>query len=403
MNSLDKKYTVLLLSAPIGSGHRLAAQALEQRFCQQKNVQVLHGNVFDFFPHCLGSAFLRSYLWILGRCPWLYALAYKWGNQQGGSLWLRGLLNRSLAFLGSNYLNRVKPDAVIATHATPTGIMSYYKQKHPDIFLGAVVTDFTIHQWWQCQGVDAYFLADERLCKRIKVPAQVHAFGIPVRQQFLDNDRAECRSRYGWEQNQQVCLLMGGGEGLLPMAEILNGLQAAKIHNLHVVAITGHNQQLAEKLRNEFILQGKSQSTNGANCSDFDDDKQGFIGTDAVALDIPEIYGFREDVPQLMEGADMIITKAGGLTSAEVLASGLELIIYKPLPGQEQNNAAFLRDYYHVPIVNDIPSLIEAVKSKCVAGTNKAQAVEERKAALGRPLAAEQICACVLEKLTSRQ
>ena len=147
MHETRKKYTVLLLSAPIGSGHRLAAEALEQAFADRPEVEVIHGNIFDFFPQFLGKAFLGTYLWILKCCPWLYKLAYSWGNKQGGSLWLRELLNRLLAWLGGSYLRSVQPDAVIATHATPAGIIGYYKKQHPKLWLGAVVTDFTIHRW----------------------------------------------------------------------------------------------------------------------------------------------------------------------------------------------------------------------------------------------------------------
>lgn len=156
MHETRKKYTVLLLSAPIGSGHRLAAEALEQAFADRPEVEVIHGNIFDFFPQFLGKAFLGTYLWILKCCPWLYKLAYSWGNKQGGSLWLRELLNRLLARLGGSYLRSVQPDAVIATHATPAGIIGYYKKQHPKLWLGAVVTDFTIHRWWVCDGVDTY-------------------------------------------------------------------------------------------------------------------------------------------------------------------------------------------------------------------------------------------------------
>lgn len=59
MASCEKKYTILLLSAPIGSGHKLAAQALEQSFALADNVQVVHGSIFDFFPGSIGNAFLR--------------------------------------------------------------------------------------------------------------------------------------------------------------------------------------------------------------------------------------------------------------------------------------------------------------------------------------------------------
>lgn len=373
MTKEKKKYTVLLLSAPIGSGHRLAAEALKQVLSNNPEVEVVHGNVFDFFPHFLGSTFLRCYLWILGCCPWLYELAYKWGNSQGGSLWLRGLINRSLAWLGGGYLRRVQPDAVIATHATPAGIMCYYKQKHPEVFLGAVVTDFTVHKWWLCEGVDAYFVADARLKERITVSAQVEAFGIPVRQELQGNDYAACRAQYGWDKEEKVCLVMGGGEGLLPMEEILAALTAAHIDKLRLVAITGHNEKLAHKLQQRFV--GHTTKS----------------GSEANPV---EVYGFRQDVPQMLAGADMIITKAGGLTCAEVLASGLELLLYKPLPGQEQGNANFLQAHYGASVCQSLAALVAAVERVA----NAERPVEPKKPQ-GNPLAAEQICTFVLQKL----
>ena len=383
MSNIRKKYTVLLLSAPIGSGHRLAAEALREALSEQADVEVVHGNVFDFFPHFLGSTFLRTYLWILGCCPWLYELAYKWGNQQSGSLWLRSLINRSLALLGSSYLQRVRPDAVIATHATPAGIMCYYKEKHPEIFLGAVVTDFTVHKWWLCNGVDAYFVADARLKEKITVPTQVQAFGIPLRQDFRRFDSFDydaCRKQYGWTSEERVCLVMGGGEGLLPMEEILLALQKKSIAGLRLVAITGNNAKLEQKLRERFGVAAGAREQN--------------VAGSATPI---EIYGFRQDVPQLLAGADMIITKAGGLTCAEVLATGLELFIYKPLPGQERGNAAFLEQYYQAKVCDGLEQLVHAV----VAASCQKRAKQGKKP-LGNRLAAMQIAEFVLEKIKSK-
>ena len=383
MSNIRKKYTVLLLSAPIGSGHRLAAEALREALSEQSDVEVVHGNVFDFFPHFLGSTFLRTYLWILDCCPWLYELAYKWGNQQNGSLWLRSLINRSLALLGSSYLQRVRPDAVIATHATPAGIMCYYKEKHPEIFLGAVVTDFTVHKWWLCNGVDAYFVADARLKEKITVPAQVQAFGIPLRQDFRRFDSFDydaCRKQYGWTSEERVCLVMGGGEGLLPMEEILLALQKKSIAGLRLVAITGNNAKLEQKLRERFGVAAGAREQN--------------VAGSATPI---EIYGFRQDVPQLLAGADMIITKAGGLTCAEVLATGLELFIYKPLPGQERGNAAFLEQYYQAKVCDGLEQRVHAV----AAASSKKEAKRGKKP-LGNRLAAMQIAEFVLEKIKSK-
>ena len=365
MHETRKKYTVLLLSAPIGSGHRLAAEALEQALADRPEVEVIHGNIFDFFPQFLGKVFLGTYLWILKCCPWLYKLAYSWGNKQGGSLWMRELLNRLLAWLGGSYLRSVQPDAVIATHATPAGIIGYYKKQHPKLWLGAVVTDFTIHRWWVCDGVDTYFIADELLRDKLATDADIQATGIPVRQQFMiKHDKQKCREFFGWDETERVCLLMGGGEGLLPMAEIITALQRAALKNLRVVAVTGHNEALAAHAasRNTALL---PKSTASART-------------------------YHSSWPALI----VIITKAGGLTSAEVLASGLDLLIYKPLPGQEEGNAAFLQQYCGALVARSTDELVQHIKNSTVSPREAAACSEH-----AHPLAAQQIVDYVMQRL----
>ena len=82
----NKKLKILILSAPIGSGHRMAASALEEALLRLENVEVVQGNVFDFFPSAIGKAFLKFYETVLAVCPWLYAFSYRWSNRDGGSL-----------------------------------------------------------------------------------------------------------------------------------------------------------------------------------------------------------------------------------------------------------------------------------------------------------------------------
>ncbi len=363
MQAQKENVTVLLLSAPIGSGHKLAAAALEQYLAKQPNVRVVHGNIFDFFPNILGQTFLKVYLWILQVCPFVYEYAYKWGNNEGGSEWLRSFINKTLLFLGKGYLDKVQPDAVIATHATPAGIIAEYKKKHPELFLGAVVTDFNILRWWLWEGVDTYFIADELLTDRITKNAEVKAWGIPVRHEFAEQDNAACRKQYGWRDDERIILLMGGGEGLLPMADIIQAILPVLDDNLRLIAVTGHNEKLEGKLKARFG-------------------------------DKVEIYGYRRDVPQMMAGADMIITKAGGLTASEVLASDLDFIIYKPLPGQEQGNAVFLHEHCGAYVARTLDDL-----ATCVTNTTKGAENASLRRAHAHPMATQKICEYVLSKI----
>ena len=365
---IKKKIKVLLLSAPIGSGHRLAAEALKEAFENKDNIEVIHGNVFNFFPEILGKTFLRVYLWILGACPFIYEAMYKWGNKGEGSLWLRSLINGALAYLGSSFIRKVNPDVVIATHATPAGIMSIYKRiNKSNLYLCGVITDFTIHRWWLCDGVDTYFIADERLREKFPASQEVVATGIPLRSGFADLDKAACRESFNWKAEAKVCLLMGGGEGLLPMEEIVAELLKNKPKDLHLVALTGKNKNLQASLEKKFTNQ-------------------------------LEVISFTDKVPQLMGGADIIISKAGGVSSAEVLASNLEFIIYKPLPGQEENNAKFLTAHCGATIAQTTQEIKQKVHAVC--GESKVN-LQASKKNFGKPQASIEICDFVLNRLNN--
>lgn len=356
---------ILILSAPIGSGHRLAAEALKEYLESIPGVEVEHGNVFNFFPAILGKLFLATYLKILAWCPWMYELAYKWGNRGGGSLWLRSLINRILAWLGESYILRQKPAAVIATHATPAGIMSYIKQKHP-MWLGCVITDYTVHRWWLVEGADAYFVAAPELKDRLPGVKEVLSLGIPLRKAFAELEPLKAKQQLGWQNSGKTCLLLGGGEGLLPMEEIIDSLRQFWPEELRLVAVTGHNFGLKARLE--------------ANYSSL------------IENDCLQVLGFSQELPQLMAASDLVVTKAGGLSTAELLASGVSFIIYKPLPGQEENNAAFLKAHYGVGTASNQEELLQLLKEQL-------KRPKDRKNYYGKPLAAQEIGNYILRQL----
>ena len=391
----NKKLKILILSAPIGSGHRMAASALEEALLRLENVEVVQGNVFDFFPSAIGKAFLKFYETVLAVCPWLYALSYRWSNQGGGSLWMRNQLNGILLRLGKTFIEEVKPDAVFSTHATPTGILSLYKQKYDSsLWLGVVVTDFTVHRWLVCPGVDAYFLADEKLFGQIDSAAgrsetqpALYGWGIPVRGRFTEKQepatiRREVRDRFGWSAGAFVCLLAGGGGGMLPMEEIVKSLQNEKFKDIYVVAVTGHNDGLRKKLE---------AMQNGFSKREADD-----------SISRLTVLGFTDEMPQLMQAADVVITKAGGVSLAECLECGANILIYHPLPGQEQGNTVFLQQEYGAAAVTDIRQLDDYLeREKKVSLSERLQRQKMRKQRYGHRAAAGWI-AELTDKLRGR-
>lgn len=331
---------ILILSAPIGSGHKMTAQALVEELRNRNDIEIYEGDVFSFMPKWVGQCFLFCYLKLLQICPWLYGLVYSSGKsstaknlaQEQKHLWLRNWLNCCLLKLGKWYLDSVKPDIVLATHATPLGIMSLYKEQHPELWLGAVVPDYNIHPWWLCDRVDAYFLADEKLKTRFPAEVLVEAFGLPLRAAFKAADKRDCREKYGFKADERVALLMGGGEGLLPMEELVKAILNAQLPNTRLVVIAGKNEKLVQKLQ------------------------QSYADIKAEKL---QVYGFCEDAPELLTAADVLISKAGAVTAAEALACGIKYIIYKPLPGQETGNAKFLASTHDAKIADNLQMVVQ--------------------------------------------
>lgn len=329
-----KKLKILIMSAPIGSGHILAAEALKEEFERRGKFIVRRADAFNFFPGKINVPILKLYFLVLKYFPGLYAIAYRWGNKKSGSGWLKNIINYVLAVLTEKYIEDFSPDCVIATHATPAGIMAAYKKinRKKAFFLAVVVTDYTVHKWWVFSEVDAYFVAAENLMHLGEaIPLKnVFPYGIPVRRDFCSvPDKRVLRSRFGWPEGRKVCLLSGGGEGLLPMQEILHALKAVQ-DKIHFVAFTGHNKHLAVKLQAEF-----------------------------PAL---EIHPFIPEIADFMHGADLIITKAGGLTAAETLTTRLKYLIYRPLPGQEEANALYLEKAGLAVVVRRPEKLPKAVE-----------------------------------------
>jgi processive 1,2-diacylglycerol beta-glucosyltransferase len=164
--------------------------------------------------------------------------------------------------------------------------------------------------------VDVYVVPAEEVKQRFVVngvaPDRVRVYGIPVDPHFLDPvDRQAVAQQFGLDPNQPGILVMGGGGGFGPLRELMQSLDRVPVACQFVV-LAGTNQALLSWFR-----QQRFQHRVLAN-------------------------GYVDSVPQLMSLATLIITKPGGLTTAESLAMGLPLLIVTPIPGQEMCNARYL-------------------------------------------------------------
>jgi len=125
------------------------------------------------------------------------------------------------------HLKQFKPDVVLCTHYLPVEILGKAREKWEGAapLAACVVTDFEAHALWMGDAVDVYCVAAEetkaRLIARGASPESVVVTGIPIAGRFSNAPGAlAVRQRYGLRDDMPTLLVLGGGFGMGPVAEI---------------------------------------------------------------------------------------------------------------------------------------------------------------------------------------
>lgn len=217
-------------------------------------------------------------------------------------------------------LQNLRPDVVICTHAFPCGVMAEYKKQFGDAPpVVGVVTDFAVHGFWMHDNIERYAVATDEMraamIGRGIRPERIVVSGIPVNTAFgaLPDDVGALRVRLDLPRDRPIVLMMGGGLGIGPLSTVMQSLDALDVP-MCAVAIVGRSSGSAER-----VLEAAHN----------------------VRYPV-RVLGFVGNVDEYMHASDVLITKPGGLTSAEALAAQLPLVLFKPLPGQEERNTRYL-------------------------------------------------------------
>ena len=136
--------------------------------------------------------------------------------------------------------------------------------------------------------------------------------GVPVRPEFASApEPREVRRALGLPVDVPVVLAMAGSWGSVGRLPDVARALARVRHPLVGVLVAGHDAGLRATL--ERLAAGSAL----------------------------RVFGFVPDVHRLMAAADLVVTKAGGMTLAEAMAVQVPLLFYGSLPGQERRNERF--------------------------------------------------------------
>ena len=305
----------LILTCNTGGGHNSTAAAISEYFTRQ-GMACVTMDCLDFLSPAKAKIVSEGHVLLYRKAPRLFGVGYRFEENHIP----RYLRTQCEACADEFYetVRQVGCDAVINVHVFPALIMTaavkQYNLSLPGYF---VATDYTCSPGVSCADMDAYFIPHQELTKEFVqcgVPGdRLAVTGIPVRECFCRSlPQAEARKKLGLTETGRVALLACGSMGAGPMEELTQLLDQQMQPEDQLVVICGTNDKLLEKLEKDKL-------------------------SDCVRL-----LGFTQDMDLYMDAADLMLTKAGGLTTSEAIMKRLPLVYINVIPGLEIRNIDFM-------------------------------------------------------------
>jgi processive 1,2-diacylglycerol beta-glucosyltransferase len=371
--SLNRRARVLILSTSSGAGHVRAGQALEQAFRAKDTCHVEHLDAIDYVSKLFQRVYEDAYIAMVQHAPSLMGLLYDQMDQPWQNPRRRLALDRLNTQPMIRMLKRVQPDLCIATHFLPAEILAWLIAKKKVRARNAiVVTDYDVHAMWLCRTVDRYYVAipeAEEYLVGIGVPREkVRVTGIPIDPLFeTPVQRWQARAKLKLSTEDRILLISAGGYGVGPVEQLVRDLLALE-RPVQVVAIAGKSEKLKKHL---------DELSRGA-------------GTLAGGHQRLVAVGFTKEMDEYLAAADLLIGKAGGLTTSEALARALPMVLIEPIPGQEERNADHLLEAGAAIRCNNLPAAAWKIAS-LLDDAERLQAMRAAARAMARPHAARAI------------
>jgi len=311
---------ILITYVSAGAGHKKIAESIAgylKKYCPEQ--QILLTDALEYSAPWLRQAYTSTYDFMVRRAIWLWRFCF----------WITDLkllrpISKLTIFLShristrgfAEFVLKEQPDIVISTHFLPSEIVSYLKKtKKLKSRLITVITDYGVHYFWIHASTDTYAVGSqitkELLIKKGIKENRVIITGLPVEEKFMNMPtRQEACRKLGINPEMFTILIITGSFGIGPIEEITKALKG----QAQILAVCAKNNSLFQSLKKK----------NYAHVN---------------------VYGFINNVEELMAASDLIITKPGGSTISEILITALAPIFIAPIPGQESENIKVLAKY----------------------------------------------------------
>ncbi|HTL70439.1 MAG TPA: glycosyltransferase [Candidatus Eisenbacteria bacterium] len=373
---MDSRKKILILYASAGLGHERAAKALFEAFKGVPGVEARCEDVLRWAAPMFGRNYSAVYIFMIKHCPWLWGFFYYLTDIRilYRPLWLlRRVVNTIAARPLERLIELEAPSVIVSTHFLSTEVLAHLKRKsRVHAKLVTVITDFQPHAFWIAEGTDLYVAALPETALELErrgIPAErVKVLGIPIAAKFgRRHSKADLREKLGLDRERFTVLLTSGGAGVGKASRIIEKLLSLG-KPIQAMIVCGTNRSLFFHLSSE-----------------------------AAARPGLKVFGFVENMEELMGAADLVVGKAGGLTMTECLASGTPMVVYEPVPGQEGRNATSLVRSGAGFLARSMDDAVNEVLS-FFENPRELAALREKAHHLGRPAAARELVDWILHE-----
>jgi len=367
---------ILIIMSHTGGGHRSAALALKEALLQlAPQAQITLVDIFAHLPFPL-SRVGGLYEPITRYSHGLWQLV--WDLTQSPEKAER--LIKVIAPLARPTLRQLLreqcPDVVVSVYPLCVHALAQARQQLglsiPQV---TVVLDLVnIHPTWGCPVVDYCLVPTESARQQVLrygVPAErVRLLGLPVRLHFgtCQGEKEALQARLGLDPDLWTLLLMGGAGGVGPLLEVARALDEADLP-LQLLVVTGHNERLRRKMAAASWRKGV------------------------------DLFGFVEQVWELVGASDLLLTKAGPQSICEGLNAGLPILIFDVLPGQEAGNADYVVSHGAGLLIPSPEALVAAVQ-ELLSHPGRLADMRAGAQELARPQAALDTARLVLDQIS---
>ncbi len=363
----------LILSITAGQGHNQTAKVISEEF-NRRGIHTRYLDAYKYINPLLSDSINKIYLMSTKNIPKIYGGMYRLAEKRNiqPKVGVRGMTKLTTSVLSRSLVDMISdedPDFIICTHIFAALLITYISSiEEIRAKTIGVVTDFTVHPYWEDSFMDYYILPDKRLTiqgmKKGFPENRLVPLGIPIDPKFaVRHDKDEAKKMLGIDTEHNI-LVMSGSMGFGNVVSEITELDKLDI-DFGIVTVSGRNKKLKHKIDG---LETKKK-----------------------------LYsrGFTNKVDLFMDACDCIITKPGGLTTCEALAKEIPMLMNNPIPGQEDRNVEFLLNAGAAMKVSATNPLDEAVYQMFINDEHR-RLMQENMRLLAKPYAARDLADFVI-------